>query len=849
MSAISTETSYSDLEMYGVPTLSPESAEEAEVLDQILDEIEGILPPLWPLADYVAVNPCVGLTQQKFLEANQTLGAVRDCRLLMPRDYFEALVKQGRLSRHEIKLAYLHCKEEYPDLYENFDISEVLNGDNQRTPPGEDSASRYFTVAEAVDRQLGSQWSSHIVNDISRHFGAHFDQGQAFWPSPWKELPLYEAWHAAAQIGWRMDMLGLKDFREFVAGLPVSAREAIPQLLASIDIPQSCWRSFLLCELFSISGWASYVKYRVREAEFNAERNEDLIGLIAIRLAYDVALKAVPGIPQQLPLYPAMSEFDEDPSFPSPPGRDVLARYLLQVAAEKSYEKGLCEKILTGSESVDSTKRKILQMAFCIDVRSEVMRRHLESISDEVETFGFAGFFGLALEYVPFGASTGSAQCPVLLKPGFRIKESLRTANDQVSSKACHHRKTIREWRNVWKSFQTSAASCFSFVESLGLTYFVKLLSNSFGLTPPVATAENDGISKDLLDHLGPEIQCHGNAGISSASQIDLAEGMLRNLGLTKDFARIVALCGHSSDVVNNPYKAGLDCGACGGHSGEPNARVAAALLNSMPVRTGFAERGIRIPADTWFVAAVHHTTTDEIRFCDPLTMPATHDADFAKANGWIVQAGQRCRIERTARLWGSDAQDLLRRSRDWSEVRPEWGLAGNAAFIVAPRSRTRGLDLDGRTFLHSYDYRHDRDFKTLELIMTAPMIVTNWINLQYYASTVDNRAFGSGNKVIHNVVGQFGIFEGNGGDLMTGLPWQSVHDGERFQHEPLRLLVILEAPRSAVERIIRKHSMVENLVTNGWLSLVTLDAGHFCRWTSDAETPWKPIGIDTEGT
>ena len=192
----------------------------------------------------------------------------------------------------------------------------------------------------------------------------------------------------------------------------------------------------------------------------------------------------------------------------------------------------------------------------------------------------------------------------------------------------------------------------------------------------------------------------------------------------------------------------------------------------------------------------------------------------------------------RSLRLGDCSPADIFRRSRDWSEVRPEWGLAGNAAFIVAPRSRTAGLDLGGRAFMHSYDHRQDGDLKVLELIMTAPMVVTNWINLQYYASAVDNRAFGSGNKVIHNVVGQLGVYLGNGGDLMTGLPWQSVHDGNQYQHEPMRLLVVIEAPRDAVGQIIDRHPTVRDLVTNGWMSLVALDNEHFFRWT--AEGAWK---------
>ena len=834
ISPIATEKPDRDLEVFELPTVNSDQLEATEFcFVEILADVERILSPVWPLNDYVAVNPYMGLASHKFLDAHQTLSSVRDCSLLMPKDYFRSLNEQGRLSQVHIELAFAQCREEYPELYQDFDCTRLFDKVDEDSQASDVLESKFFTVAGAVDRQLGSHWSSHIINDISRHCAAHFDDGQAIWSSPWRGLSLYEAWHAAAQIGWRMDLLGLTGFRAFVAKMPATAKEAIPQLLNALEIPQSCWRQFLLCELFSIAGWTSFVKYRVREAEFNGERNEDLIGLIAIRLAYDVALKSVPGIPQELRICPIQAEFAEV-AIPTL-GKDLLVRYLLQVAAEKSYQAELCQKLLSDSESAIEKKRKTLQMVFCIDVRSEVMRRHLESCSDEIETFGFAGFFGVALEYIPFSETTGSAQCPVLLKPGFRIHESLRDSDEQVASRAILDRKTIRVSRKSWKSFQTSAVSCFSFVESLGLAYFAKLLATSFRLAPPVAATDTDGIPSNLIESLGPEIESHGSTGIASAAQIDLAAGILRNLGLRTNFGRIVALCGHVCDVVNNPYKAGLDCGACGGHSGEPNARAAVALLNSPQVRTGLGERGIHIPEDTIFMAAVHNTTTDVIRFFDPQSVPVTHAGDFAQVKAWVEKSGRLCRNERTERFFDSDADDLLRRSRDWSEVRPEWGLAGNAAFVIAPRSRTQGLKLSGRTFLHSYDFHNDPDFKTLELIMTAPMIVTNWINLQYYASTVDNRAFGSGNKLIHNVVGQFGVFEGNGGDIMTGLPWQSVHDGKRFQHEPLRLLVVVEAPRKAIEQIINKHSNVRHLVTNGWLSLLALDDGRFYRLSSNS--------------
>ncbi|NBX82026.1 DUF2309 family protein, partial [bacterium] len=164
------------------------------------------------------------------------------------------------------------------------------------------------------------------------------------------------------------------------------------------------------------------------------------------------------------------------------------------------------------------------------------------------------------------------------------------------------------------------------------------------------------------------------------------------------------------------------------------------------------------------------------------------------------------------------------RRSLDWSEARPEWGLAGNAAFIVAKRKLTERLNLESRSFLHSYDWESDTTGSALEVIMTAPMVVAEWINTQYYFSTVDNEVFGSGSKVIHNVVGKLGVMQGNVSDLKIGLPLQSVSDGKNFVHEPMRLLVVIEAPRERIEHIIQKHESVRKLVLNEWIRLVALE-------------------------
>jgi uncharacterized protein YbcC (UPF0753/DUF2309 family) len=262
------------------------------------------------------------------------------------------------------------------------------------------------------------------------------------------------------------------------------------------------------------------------------------------------------------------------------------------------------------------------------------------------------------------------------------------------------------------------------------------------------------------------------------------------------------------------------------------NARAAAALLNEDEVRAGLAARGLAVPPSTRFIAGLHNTTTDDVTLFDEGTVPETHLRDLAELQAKLERASTAARRERAPKLRLAKLADaelheaVVERSKNWAEVRPEWGLAGNATFIVAPRERSRHLDLGGRAFLHEYRSEDDADFAILEQIMTGPMVVTHWINFQYYASTVDPNRYGSGNKLLHNVVGgHLGVFEGNGGDLRIGLSIQSLHDGDRWVHTPLRLSVFIEAPRPAIDRVLEKHSKVRELVDNEWVHLFQFDA------------------------
>jgi uncharacterized protein YbcC (UPF0753/DUF2309 family) len=247
-------------------------------------------------------------------------------------------------------------------------------------------------------------------------------------------------------------------------------------------------------------------------------------------------------------------------------------------------------------------------------------------------------------------------------------------------------------------------------------------------------------------------------------------------------------------------------------------------------------------------VGALHDTTTDAVTLYRDDYSSEAHQSEFRLVKGWLEAAGAISRGERASRLPRAAGEgSLAKRSRDWAEVRPEWALAGCKAFIAAPRRRTVGKTLEGRAFLHDYDWKIDRNFGVLEVILTAPVVVASWISLQYYGSTVAPEVFGGGNKLLHNVTGGIGVIEGNGGRMRAGLPWQSVHDGKRYVHEPLRLSVCIEAPREAMTEVLNRHDGVRALFDNRWLHLFALDDTGRMAWRYSGDLQWTAISVASD--
>lgn len=817
---------------------------EFEHLQAVIGRVESRFAPVWPLEDYVAVNPFLGMADQTFMGARRKLRSVSEADMLLPLDYYRHRLKTKELTERDISDALAEIESD--TFAPRLTLQAVLEAVQQQSRDSDTNVERTIhTLTQSVDQHINSDWSELVRNEVGRHCATHYDRGQAEWSNPWKHGSLYKAWHSAAKIDRRMDTFGLPTLRRLVSRLPDEPEAAVSCLLQQLNMPESQWEEFLFCIAHTVPGWSSWTRYQSEQAERNGSHNDDFKGLLAICLAYDVAVAQHTGFKVD---WQSVAKLR---SVPGRTGRESAAReadvrFVLLRASELATQRQILSSIVPGDqedepESKPNKSPAVAQMVFCIDVRSERIRRHIENASESVETFGFAGFFGVPIAVQGFEEDHASPYLPALLSPSFVVQEDLRDLSGQSAEETKKRRRFKRFLQKSWKQFSTSAVSCFGFVETSGLAYGWKLVKKTiFGES---ACPRFDGISDEHSHRLGPNISQLEKAGVTAEQQIGMAESILRGIGITTNFANVVIFCGHRSSSQNNPLQAGLDCGACCGHSGEPNARFAAKLLNQQFVRDALRERGISIPQESSFCAAIHDTTTDEIQFFDTSCLPLTanHAKDHLKKV--TTKASQACRLERMPTLQTNTLDKLLHRAKDWSEVRPEWGLAGNSAFIVAPRSLTASADLSGRSFLHSYDYRTDSEFQVLEQIMTAPMVVAQWINMQYYASAVDNKHFGSGTKTVHNVVGQFGVHSGNGGDLTTGLAWESLHDGQNYTHEPLRLMSLIAAPRDAVGEILDRHDNVRYLVTNGWLNLVVIDEAKAYRYTP--QRTWQLVEQD----
>ena len=775
-----------------------------EALAKAADQAVRAIPPAWPLTATVAVNPFLGQTTETRDQTAALLARIGGVRLALPRKHYVEMIAAGEMTDEDL-LAALPSST-------GLDLAGLKAALAKEPQP----VAALPTIADLAASATGKDWPGLVSERIGTFAAGFFDQGQAVWAAS-RRNGLYAAWRAFATHDLTPEILGLKGFGIHVSDTPETPEAAIERAAVSLGLggePGTYFHQLLL----TLGGWAQYARHLQFKAEIEGRTDTTALELLAVRLVFEEALY----VRHKGAIESQWLKVRRTHAAPVSADFDTMIDGVLQLAAERAAQRKLAAKLSTPSPVKLTEMRPLLQAAFCIDVRSEVFRRALESTDPGIRTLGFAGFFGLGASHRGFASDVSENRLPVLLKPS--VFSCSAVDHDEDADRQA--RFTARAVR-AWGRFKVAAVSSFAFVEAMGPVYAGKLLRDGLGF----GKAKGSDTAKPRFANT-----------LDLATRSAMAETVLRAMSLTEGFARFVMICGHGANVVNNPYASALHCGACGGYAGDVNARLLVDLLNASDVQEALVAKGISIPTDTIFLAGLHDTTTDTVTLFEDDLEHEIAIEDLARIQTWLAQAGKLTRAERAQHLPRARAETVLERSRDWAEVRPELGLAGCRAFIAAPRARTAGRSLEGQAFLHDYVWRKDRDFKVLELILTAPVVVASWISLQYFGSSVAPSLFGAGNKLLHNVVGGIGVVEGNGGNLRAGLPWQSVHDGEDFVHAPLRLTVAVEAPKEAITDILRRQPQVRALFDNSWLHLFALDDQGRMAWRYEGDQGWASL-------
>lgn len=788
-------------------TESASATSSDPILCAVEDAVRAI-PPAWPLAANVAVNPYFGQAGEGLAVAGARLARVGGGPITMPRSWYRTRIDDGTISAADLRHAWASAPAAIrPKDVPALKAAAAVDGPYRGPLP---------TIADLAAEASGIDWPGLIAERLGAWAAYYFDEGQALWAGP-RGRGAWAAWKAVATHDLTPEIAGLRGFAQHVFEAPEAAEDAITRAARRLGLRGDAAATYFHRLLLDWGGWSQIARHRLWQAELREATDATVMDLLAVRMAWEDALhqRYEEWIKQ------GWAEARRAYAEPATPDRDMVIDTILQEALERSRQRSLSAALGGGRSGGADDSRPILQAAFCIDVRSEVFRRALESLDPRISTLGFAGFFGLTAAHRRFGSDVEERRLPVLLNPGMTTTAS--SPSDPVETL---NRVRARA-RRAWGRFKLAAVSSFAFVEAAGPLYVGKLVSDGLRRKPRAAASEPPPRFDSCL---------------SLEDRVATAETVLRAMSLTSLFAPVVLLLGHGAETVNNPHASALHCGACGGYPGDVNARLLAQLLNDREVRVALKGRAIDIPFHTVFIAGLHNTTSDAVELFDLDEVSTVYAEDLDQVRTWLIAAGGLARTERALKLPRANAHNIKRRTADWAETRPEWGLAGCSAFIAAPRRRTVGVDLGGRAFLHDYDWRQDREFRVLELILTAPVVVASWISLQYYGSTVAPRVFGGGNKLLHNVTGGVGVVEGNGGLLRVGLPWQSVHNGERHVHEPLRLSVCVEAPREAMADILRRHPGVRALFDNGWLHLFALDDRGRMAWRYDGDLGWRGV-------
>ncbi|MGG4011500.1 DUF2309 domain-containing protein [Bacillus smithii] len=840
-------------------------------ITELVNEAEKVIAPLWPISTFIARHPWEELEHLPFSKVANYFQQSFDINIYPDIQVFKRALQKGEIHKKFIEKRLNQWVMEQDlavnrrflkTLCENLLMAEDLPdkwyhsstlGELARQLSG---YTKIFSRGEFLPVSVHLQLGDRLNQQMIKWCKLFLDEKMGAWTLPLREKGFYAAWRELFQH----DPTLSKEEKNHLSEWPKENKSAILLALSLLEIPKENIKNYLEGHLLQLPGWAGMLKWRSQQQE----QFKDLLSdYLAIRLSLEWAMTAS-HLPFQkklntessvLPLLAAWSHWGglTEADWTKLQTDDILkclqvadrfwrnTRFqILLEAWEETDELRLKQKI--AGNSVKQSEQPVAQLLFCIDVRSEVLRRHLEA-SGPFETYGCAGFFGLPIKTRNLDSLYSHPSCPAIVKPKHEIYEIVsekelsvyRRRRNMFLSIAETFRKIkkhtlaslfLPEMSGPWLGFYTITRSIAPLKGGNAISRIIKWGFN----TPKVQFSLNrkKGVSSSGLP-----------VGLTEEEKIQYVKQQLLNIGLTSTFSPLVVICGHESATTNNPYASSLDCGACGGAAGSFNAKVFAILCNEKNVREGLKKEGIFIPDETVFVAAEHITTTDELVWLDLPELTNSAKQSFQLLNKKLEEVRQKTNAERLEKLphiakYKNPKKEAILRSIDWSEIRPEWGLANNKAFIIGKRNLTKDCSLNGEVFLHSYDWEKDLSGEALGNIISGPATVGQWINLQYYASASNPEYYGSGNKTTQTITSGIGVMQGNGSDLLSGLPWQSIasSDDELF-HAPLRLLLVIEAPDYYIERLLEQNNSFRQKVKNGWLRLSSIepDTGEWITW------------------
>ncbi|MBI1838098.1 MAG: DUF2309 domain-containing protein [Flavobacteriia bacterium] len=774
-------------------------------IDETIHRLKHYLPAQAPLKDFIHHNTLHAFQNLKFQEGLEKASETFGYKVYLSLKEYRAIYEKGLVNKE----VFNHVISRKTDKYsmEEWTNRLLFQNFNEKIVPRIGKLKEHWKEIYHIDIE------SMVHPLLFRIICSFLDQGVAVWGFPTTNFGFIKSLA-------KLEKNSLTSFfrTERARNLLLHGTTDLKYLLKILVGDETLFEQYLFDIQFSHPGWSGIVSVIEEKPETLLDsRKITLLDFICFELLLEI---------DTLDYYfgeiwsPLGYQLKNKPLslFADSKYNDLFeVYYTWQLIIEETYYQEVINAILK-EDRIEEIEQKSFQALFCIDDRECSLRRHIEEIDSTIETFGTAGHFNLEFYYQPTLSKFYSKVCPVILTPKVLIKE---INPDKKIEKDFHFSNIANGLILGW--FYTHFLAVWSILKLLLGVFKPSDNSSTVSSFRHMEVHSTLTIENNLNDSKIDGLQ----VGFTVNEMADRLEGLLKSIGLIKNFAPIIYSIGHGSSNVNNTHYAGYDCGACSGRPGSVNARVISFIGNHSEVRKILKERGINIPDSTIFIGGLHDTAKDMMVFFDCDNISETHRLQHLENIKKMDAALEKNAVERSRRFdtLNSNQNDKVvheqvkLRTISLFEPRPEYNHATNSLCIVGRRNLSKNIFFDRRAFLNSYDYKTDLEGKYLLGILNAVAPVCGGINLEYYFSRVDNENLGAGTKLPHNAMGLIGVSNGTDGDLRPGLPIQMVEI-----HDPIRLLVVVEHFPEIVLNTIKKNNGTLEWFENEWINLIVVN-------------------------